>query len=399
MVLVADDLAAWLIGRLADAGLKKLTTLLLGTEQQRALRQAAAAAVERTAEQLAPSGGEQAEQLARAIDKVFHDPAPDAAEAGQATLLEALQAGIAGKLAVLDDPDITGAGKSSAELPGLQGGVLAETLAGHLVREIMVRGSRGGPLAPLADQLNHDVTHLQSRRLEGMLAHLVGQVTALAQAGSGPEVPRKPVRLPPRPAFLAGREELLGKVGTRLTAGDDPGPRLVALCGLGGAGKTSVAVEYAHRHLAEVGVAWEFRAEDPAVLAAGFGELAAQLAAGDRGDPVTSVHGVLAASTAEWLLLFDNAPNRASVAPFVPPAGRGRVLITSRNQIWPPGQSLEVLVLDTEVAAGFLVSRTGDPDRRTALDLAGELGGLPLALEQAAAYVQAIGRASCRERV
>jgi hypothetical protein len=49
------------------------------------------------------------------------------------------------------------------------------------------------------------------------------------------------------------------------------------LYGLGGAGKTSVAVEYAHRHLAEGGVAWQFPAEDSTVLAAGFGELAAQL--------------------------------------------------------------------------------------------------------------------------
>jgi len=47
---------------------------------------------------------------------------------------------------------------------------------------------------------------------------------------------------------------------------------------------------------------------------------------------------VLAASSAPWLLVFDNAPNHASVARFVPPAGPGRVLITSRNQIWPPGQ-------------------------------------------------------------
>ena len=51
-------------------------------------------------------------------------------------------------------------------------------------------------------------------------------------------------------------------------------------CGLGGAGKSSVAVEYAYRHLAEVGVAWQFAAEDATVLAAGFGELAAQLGAG-----------------------------------------------------------------------------------------------------------------------
>jgi hypothetical protein len=77
------------------------------------------------------------------------------------------------------------------------------------------------------------------------------------------------------------------------------------------------------------------------------------------------------------------------VATFVPPVGRGRVLITSRDQIWPPGQILEVPTLDTGVAADFLGSRTGDVDRQAALGLAGELGGLPLALEQAAAYIQA----------
>ena len=200
------------------------------------------------------------------------------------------------------------------------------------------------------------------------------------------------LRLAPRPVFLAGREDLLAEMDARLTSSDDGGPRVVALCGLGGAGKTSVAVEYAHRQLAEVGVAWQLPAEDPAVLAAGFAELGSQLGAAERGDLVAAVHGLLAGSAAPWLLVFDNAPDRASVARFVPPAGPGRVLITSRNQIWPPGQALVVPVLDPQVAAEFLISRTGDADRRAALELAGELGGLPLALEQAAAYVQASGK-------
>ena len=67
------------------------------------------------------------------------------------------------------------------------------------------------------------------------------------------------------------------------------------------------------------------------------------------------------------------------------------MLITSQNPNWPHGQALEVPVLDTEVAADFLVTRTGDPDRQAARELAGELGGLPLALEQAAAYILATG--------
>ena len=209
-----------------------------------------------------------------------------------------------------------------------------------------------------------------------------------------PGITGLPVRLAPRPEYLVGREELLAELDTRLTGGDGFGPRTVALSGLGGSGKTSVALEYAHRHLAEVGVAWQFAAEDPAVLAAGFGELAAQLGARDLVDtrnPVASVHGVLAAFPAEWLLIFDNVPDRASVEAFLPPAGNGRVLVTTQNQLWPPGQVLQVPVLGTEVAAAFLVSRTGDPDGQAAQDLAGELGGLPLALEQAAAYLQASG--------
>ena len=103
----------------------------------------------------------------------------------------------------------------------------------------------------------------------------VGQLhLAPQQATAG-----QPVWLAPRPPPLAGREELLTQLDVRLSAVAGPAPQTVVLCGLGGAGKTSVAVEYAHRHLAEAGVAWQFAAGDATVLAAGFGELAAQLGA------------------------------------------------------------------------------------------------------------------------
>ena len=130
------------------------------------------------------------------------------------------------------------------------------------------------------------------------------------------------------------------------------------------------------------------------MLAAGFAELAAQLGAQDLAgsqDPVASVQAVLAASPAEWLLVFDNARDRAAVERFLPPDGPGRVLVTSRNVAWSPGQALDVPMLALEAAAGFLVTRTGDPDEHAAGELATELGGLPLALEQAGAYVQVSG--------
>ena len=204
----------------------------------------------------------------------------------------------------------------------------------------------------------------------------------------------KPVRLADPPSLLAGREDLLAELHRRLAGGGVSGPRTVVLSGLGGVGKTSAALAYAHHHLAEVGVAWQFAAQDPAVLEAEYAELAAQLGArdsADNRDPVASVHGTLAAFAQQWLLIFDNAPDRATVERFLPPAGPGQVLVTSRDPNWPPGQLLAVPVLDTEAAAGFLTDRTGDQDKQAASELAAELGGLPLALEQAGAYIQASG--------
>src|SRR5207244_2963040 len=103
-----------------------------------------------------------------------------------------------------------------------------------------------------------------------------------------------------------------------------------------------------HTYLTEGGITWQFEAEDPTVLAAEFTELAAQLGAAGgagAGNPVVAVHGALAASAAGWLLLFDNAPGPEAVEAFVPAVGNGRVLVTSRNALWPPGQALEVPVL------------------------------------------------------
>jgi hypothetical protein len=211
-------------------------------------------------------------------------------------------------------------------------------------------------------------------------------------AAARPEGPSLPVSLPTRAEVLAGRDGLLAELHARLVEGDRAWPRVVVLCGLGGVGKTSAAAEYAHRHLAEVAIAWQVRCEDPVVATQDLAELAAQLGVrelADARDPVRSAHAVLAAHPGQWLLIFDNAPGAGSVGDFVPPTGRGRVLVTSQSAHWPSGRVLNVPVLDTDVAVEFLVNRAADQDEAAAAELATELGRLPLALEQAAAYVLA----------
>jgi hypothetical protein len=205
---------------------------------------------------------------------------------------------------------------------------------------------------------------------------------------------RVAVRLSPRPVFLAGREDLLAELDARLAGREQGGPGVVALCGLGGAGKTSVALKYAHRQLERCEVVWQLAAGEPTALAAGFRELAGRLVGPGAGDPVAVVHALLA-SRADWLLVFDNAPNPTAMRQVLPPAGGGRVVITSQYPHWPGRQALEVLVLDKAVAAGFLLDRTaaaGAEVEQAAEALAGELGGLPLALEQAGAYMTETGR-------
>jgi hypothetical protein len=214
VVFVADDLAAWLAGLLADAGRKKLATLVLGSEQERALRSAATAAVQITAAEFRPGEEDQATQLAWVISQVFREPVPSAPLSVHDTVLEAIQAGIAGQLAALDDASLTGTGQSLSEVLEVPGTVLAEKLTGHLVREIIVRGARGGPLYPLASQLNHDVTYLQGQRLRDMVGRMTndsGRLDAGDPLGGGPVRPDTEVRAELE-VVLEADESRLGQV-------------------------------------------------------------------------------------------------------------------------------------------------------------------------------------------
>jgi hypothetical protein len=250
MVWVADDLGAWLVGVLADAGRKKLAEFVLGTDQERALRQAATAAVGLTARELRPGDREQAGQLALVISQVFGAPVPGEPLAGHQTVLQALQAGIADQFEVLDDASVTGTGQSSSDLLGVTGTVLAERLTANLLREILMRGARGGPLSPLASQLNDDVTHLQVQRLEGVIDRRVGEILdALARVGvrAGPVAPRALSQLPPLIAGFAGRDDDLALlVGLLDPAGTAGAVGVSAVAGMAGVGKTALAVQAGH---------------------------------------------------------------------------------------------------------------------------------------------------------
>jgi Tetratricopeptide repeat len=162
-----------------------------------------------------------------------------------------------------------------------------------------------------------------------------------------------------------------------------------ALYGLGGIGKTQLARAYAHRYRHDYQLGWWTPAETPLTASTALAELAVRLGAdAELPQPrqVSYAHEALAERD-RWLLVFDNATDPAALEPLLPATGKGHVLVTSRSAAWHGlAEPIPVDLLPLDAAARLLRERSGDPDQQAAEALAEELGQLPLALEQAAAY-------------
>jgi tetratricopeptide (TPR) repeat protein len=164
-----------------------------------------------------------------------------------------------------------------------------------------------------------------------------------------------------------------------------------AISGLGGIGKTQLALEYAHRYASDYDLIWWIGAEQPTTVIAALAELAGRLGIAERPDQTEMVDALWEdlRGRDRWLLVFDNAEQPAELKPFLPPGGRGHVLVTSRWAAWGEwARPLTLGVLSHEEAVAFLHKRLGTQDEQDAGALAEALGDLPLALAEAAAYIE-----------
>ena len=219
--------------------------------------------------------------------------------------------------------------------------------------------------------------------------------------------PRRPKNLPfaSLGSLFKGREEVLDKLREGLDAEAGGKTAIVgrALHGLGGIGKTRLAVEYALQHESEHSALLFLRADTLASLETSLAALAGpdildlpEKDAREDAAKVAAALGWLAAHPG-WLMIVDNVDDPAAVAAVDKLLARlsgGKVVVTGRAGNFPASlRKLELGVLDRPASVAFLLERT-DADRarspddaKLAQELAGELGDLALGLEQAGAYI------------
>ena len=200
--------------------------------------------------------------------------------------------------------------------------------------------------------------------------------------------------VPGRNRHFTGRRELLDKLVEAVRQDTTTSVLPRALQGLGGVGKTQLVIEFVYRHLDEYDLVWWVPAEQTATVLTSLTELAKRLGLPtdeDSQEVARTVLGTLAESDLEWLMVYDNADKPETLRPLMPSTG-GHVIVTTRNQDWSSeGPSLEVDVFTRQESITMLTNRTRDGAEEgivaaEADELAGRLGDLPLALEQAAAW-------------
>jgi hypothetical protein len=201
--------------------------------------------------------------------------------------------------------------------------------------------------------------------------------------------------VPSRNVDFTGRDGLLDRLHREL-AGDGKAVVLArALYGLGGVGKTSVALEYAHRFAAEYGLIWWIPAEQPQEISLTLAALAVRLGLGISDNAVeaatTALEFLRRDTSDRWLLIFDNAEDPADLQSFLP-TGSGHILITSRNQAWTRhAKPLEVDVFTRDESVAHLQRHVPQVSTADANRVANALGHLPLAIEQAGGWLAETG--------
>lgn len=217
---------------------------------------------------------------------------------------------------------------------------------------------------------------------------------------SNPDEPPTPNRapalwlgVPPKNPYFTGREELLLDLRRELSAGFTTALVPITLFGLGGVGKTQIAIEYVHQFAADYELICWISGEIPGQLRSGLAALAPHLGIPT---PANAAQEAILEAVKEalrlgkpysrWLLVIDNFEQPEEVMRYLPPTG-GHRLITSRNEAWQDwARTFPVRQFTRDESIKLIRVRGKNITEKDADRLAACLGDLPVAIEQAVAW-------------
>jgi tetratricopeptide (TPR) repeat protein len=238
----------------------------------------------------------------------------------------------------------------------------------------------------------------ESEARQRLLAGVADRVDRSPQGGY-PGAPAARVRFPGIPQevwelrghrpdrYFTGRDDELAGLHRALRGGS-PTAAIQVITGLGGIGKSRLAVEYAYRYGDGYDLVWWIRAEDGATLRSDYAEFAQKLGLpSDQDDQAVASLREELRRRPSWLLIFDNAEEPEQLFQLLPDRHSGHVLITTRRRDWPHAENRRLGVLSTSAAVEFLQRRGKVADAANAAELADALGRLPLMLAQAASVI------------
>ncbi|MFF4044985.1 FxSxx-COOH system tetratricopeptide repeat protein [Streptomyces sp. NPDC001816] len=243
-----------------------------------------------------------------------------------------------------------------------------------------------GPVTGKADIHNHH--YYGARRPTAVWPHQVGVIPPRAGCF---QTRAEVVRL--REALTGGQAAVL--VGQDTVRGQ-------VLAGMGGVGKTQLAADYARTawQAGELDVLVWITASNAIAAASGYAQAAVEILGADPADRETAARTFLAwlepkanAAPCRWLVVLDDVTDPADLNGLWPPAGpHGRTLVTTRRQDAAlSGRLIKVGLFTEAESLAYLTAALGarsrhEPDEQLTA-LAQDLGHLPLALSQAAAYL------------
>ncbi len=239
--------------------------------------------------------------------------------------------------------------------------------------------------------LNEDAARTELQRV------VRGALTGRLKPATRPGFPARPSfpgqlpsvwNVPTRNANFTGRVQSLDRVRRAMNSGRTV--TVHSLRGMGGVGKTQLAIEYAHRYASDFEIVWWIPSEQPALIPDHLTELGIALGLDVDPSSIAQVLNTLR-GLQRWLLIFDNAEDPSALRPYLP-SGQGQVVITTRRSGFGAlGAVLDLDVLDRAESTSLLRRRVPYASDEQADSLAELLGDLPLAVEQAAAYVESTG--------